>query len=102
MENFLSVKVVLFSRSDCSIGNLCSISLNLSCLYGYLSWNVIGSYMCKSGAHNPERATSCARVRSFHGPFYFKNDFGAKFEYLLNFPIQSAKCTDLKMIFFAF
>ena len=34
--------------------------------------------MCKSGAHNPSERLPCARVRSFHGPVYFENDFGAK------------------------
>ena len=71
MENFLSVKVVLFSRSDYSIGNLCSISSNLSCLYGYLSINVIGSYMCKSGTHNPERATSMRSCPEFSRTLLF-------------------------------
>ena len=38
--------------------------------------------------------------RDFHGPVL--NGFGANFEYLLNSTNQSAKPTDLKMIFFAF
>ena len=38
----------------------------------------------------------------FHGPVYFQNGFGANFEYLLNSTNESAKPTDLKMIFFAF
>ena len=40
--------------------------------------------------------------RRFHEPVYFKNGFGTRFEYLLNSTNQSAKLTDLKMIFFAF
>ena len=40
--------------------------------------------------------------RRFHGPVYFKKGFCANFEYLLNSTNQSAKPTDLKMIFFVF
>ena len=43
----------------------------------------------------------CDRIMTFHGPVYFKNGFGANFEYLLNSTNQSANPTDLKMIFFA-
>ena len=35
-------------------------------------------------------------------PVYFKNCFGANFEYLLNSRYQSAKPTDLKIMFLAF
>ena len=38
--------------------------------------------------------------RRFHGPVYFKKDFGANFEYHLNSTNQSAKPTDLKIIIF--
>ena len=48
--------------------------------------------------HNLERATSMR----FNRPVYFKNGFGTDFDYLLNFINQSAKPTDLKMIFSVF
>ena len=53
----------------------------------------------EAGAHNPERARLVTAFSQYHA---FKNDFGANFEYLLNSTNQSAKPTDLKMIFLPF
>ena len=56
-----------------------------------------------AGAHNPERASSMrSRHDIFTGQFIFRTVFGANFEYLLNSTNQSAKPTDLKMIFLPF
>ena len=58
--------------------------------------------LSKSGAHQPQRATS-----SYHGffcrPAYFQNGrFGANSEYPLRPTTQSAKPTDIRMVFLTF
>ena len=59
--------------------------------------------MCQPGAHNPERATSMRSCQGvFTDQFIFSTVLAPNFEYLLNSTKQSAKPTDLEMIFVAF